>query len=127
MRGGALTWGERLRVEMPLDAGGLRMPLMLAEIGWMLMGLVDTVMVGRLPDAAVAMGAVALAQVLHNTLVYGLGGVLMALDTVVSQAHGAGKIEEAGRWLLAWVAGGVRDRGVPGGVPACWRRSGCGM
>ena len=99
MRGGGVTRWERLRVEMPL-MWRIALPLMLAEIGWMLMGLVDTVMVGRLPDAAVAMGAVALAQVLHNTLVYGVGGILLALDAVVSRAHGAGRMEEAGRWLL---------------------------
>ena len=78
----------------------LALPLIAAEVGWMLMGLVDTVMVGRLPDAAVAIGAVALAQVLFNTLAIGLGCVLLALDTVVAQAHGAGEIDEAGQWFV---------------------------
>ena len=78
----------------------LALPLVLAEVGWMLMGLVDTVMVGRVPDAAVAIGAVALAQVLFNTMAIGLGCILLALDTVVAQAHGAGEIEEAGQWFV---------------------------
>ncbi len=78
----------------------IALPLVAAEIGWMLMGLVDTMMVGRLPDAAVAMSAVALAQILFNTVAFGLGGILLGLDTVVSQAHGAGKLDEANRWLV---------------------------
>ncbi len=81
----------------------LALPLVLAEVGWMLMGLVDTVMVGRLPNAAVAIGAVALAQVLFNTLAIGLGCILLALDTVVAQAHGAGELAEAGRWFVQGV------------------------
>ena len=78
----------------------IALPLVLAEIGWMLMGLVDTMMVGRLPSAAVAMSAVALAQILFNTVAFGLAGILLGLDTVISQAHGAGKLDEANRWLI---------------------------
>ncbi len=78
----------------------LALPLVAAEIGWMTMGLVDTMMVGRLPDAAVAMSSVALAQILFNTVAFGLGGILLGLDTVIAQAHGAGKLHEANRWLV---------------------------
>src|SRR5690242_15253179 len=46
----------------------LAVPLVLAEIGWMAMGIVDTMMVGRLPDSAVAIGAVSLATVLFYTI-----------------------------------------------------------
>lgn len=81
----------------------IALPLVLAEIGWMFMGIVDTMMVGRLPDAAVAMSAVALAQILFNTIAFGLGGILLGLDTVVSQAQGAGEIDEANRWLVQGV------------------------
>ena len=77
----------------------IALPLVTAELGWMLMGLVDTVMVGRLPNAAVAMSSVALAQILYNTLAFGLGGVLLGLDAVIAQAHGAGRLDEANRWL----------------------------
>ena len=31
----------------------IAIPLALAELGWMSMGVVDTIMVGRLPDSAV--------------------------------------------------------------------------
>lgn len=77
----------------------IALPLVTAELGWMMMGLVDTVMVGRLPNAAIAMSSVALAQILYNTLAFGIGGVLLGLDTVIAQAHGAGRLEEANRWL----------------------------
>ena len=78
----------------------LALPLVLGELGWMTMGLVDTAMVGRLPDAPTALGAAALAQVLFNTFAIGLGGILLGLDTVIAQAHGAGKLTEAHRWLV---------------------------
>lgn len=77
----------------------IALPLVTAELGWMMMGLVDTIMVGRLPNAAIAMSSVALAQILYNTLAFGFGGVLLGLDTVITQAHGAGRIDEANRWL----------------------------
>lgn len=77
----------------------MALPLALAEIGWMSMGLVDTVMVGHLRNAPEALSASALAQVLYNALVFGVGGVLLSLDTTVSQAHGAGDIPEANRWM----------------------------
>ena len=35
----------------------IAVPLALAELGWMSMGVVDTIMVGRLPDSAVSIGA----------------------------------------------------------------------
>ncbi len=77
----------------------IALPLVTAELGWMMMGLVDTVMVGRLPNAAIAMSSVALAQIFYNTLAFGLGGILLSLDAVIAQAHGAGHLDEANRWL----------------------------
>ena len=78
----------------------LALPLILAEVGWMFMAVVDTVMVGHLPHPAITISAVALAQVLYNTLAFGIGGILFGLDTYLSQSHGAGKFDEANRWLL---------------------------
>ena len=78
---------------------GIALPLAAAEIGWMSMGLVDTMMVGRLPNAPIAMSAVALAQILYNTLAFGVGGILLGLDTVIAQSHGAGRFKDAHRWL----------------------------
>jgi len=78
----------------------LALPLILAEVGWMFMAVVDTIMVGHLPHPAITISAVALAQVLYNTLAFGIGGILFGLDTYLSQSHGAGELDEANRWLL---------------------------
>jgi multidrug resistance protein, MATE family len=77
----------------------LALPLVFAEIGWMAMGIVDTIMVGHLPNSAVSLGAAALGQVLYHTLAFGFGGVLFGLDTVLSQAFGAKRIDDANRSL----------------------------
>ena len=78
----------------------IALPLVLAEVGWMSMGLVDTIMVGHLPAAAIPLSAAALAQVLYNTFAFGIGGILLGLDTTISQAHGAKDYEAAHRWLF---------------------------
>jgi MATE family multidrug resistance protein len=78
----------------------IALPLALAEVGWMAMGLVDTIMVGHLPHAAVPLSAAALAQVMYNTFAFGIGGILLGLDTTISQAHGAGDYPAAHRWLF---------------------------
>jgi multidrug resistance protein, MATE family len=77
----------------------LALPLIAAELGWMSMGLVDTAMVGRMQNPAVNIAAVALGQVLYNTLAFGIAGILLSLDTYLSQSHGAGRYDEANRWL----------------------------
>ena len=82
----------------------LALPLVLAEVGWMSMGVVDTIMVGHLPRPAITISAAALGQVLYNTLAFGVGGVLLGLDTYISQAHGAGDWDDANKWLLSGVA-----------------------
>jgi multidrug resistance protein, MATE family len=78
----------------------LALPLILAEVGWMAMAIVDTIMVGHVPNPALAISIAALGQVLYNTIAFGLAGVLLGLDTYVSQSHGAGRFDEANRWLL---------------------------
>jgi MATE family multidrug resistance protein len=60
-------------------------------------------MVGHLPRPAVTISAAALGQVLYNTLAFGVGGVLLGLDTYISQAHGAGEWDDANKWLLSGV------------------------
>ena len=78
----------------------LALPLILAELGWMSMGIVDTMMVGHMANPAINIAAAALGQVLYNTLGFGIAGILLGLDTYISQSHGAGKFDEANRWLL---------------------------
>jgi MATE family multidrug resistance protein len=78
----------------------LALPLVLAELGWMSMGIVDTMMVGRLPDSAVAMGAVSLGTGIFMVLALFGEGLLLGLDTLVAQAFGAGKREDCHRSLI---------------------------
>jgi MATE family multidrug resistance protein len=78
----------------------LAIPLVLAELGWMSMAIVDTMMVGRLPNSAVAISAVSLGGILVHTLAFFGGGLLTGLDTLVSQAFGAGQREDCHRSLV---------------------------
>ena len=73
----------------------LALPLIFAELGWMSMGLVDTIMVGRLPDSAIAIGATGLGQSLYHMLAIFGGGLLLGMDTFVSQAHGRNDVRDA--------------------------------
>jgi len=80
----------------------LAVPVVLAEVGWVSMGIVDTVMVGPLGPAAI--GAVGVGSTLFVALaVFGIG-LLLGLDTLVAGAFGAGRIRECHRWLHAGVA-----------------------
>lgn len=75
----------------------LAWPVVLAELGWMLQGVVDVIMVGRL--GPVAIGAVALGNALYYApSLFGLG-LLLGLDTVVSQAYGRRDFDACHRWL----------------------------
>jgi len=84
----------------------LAAPLALTELGWLAMSFVDTVMVGRLPDSAAAIGAVSLG----STLFYAIGlfgsGIMLGMDTVVAQAYGARRLEDCHRsmWNSLYLA-----------------------
>jgi MATE family multidrug resistance protein len=78
----------------------LALPIVLAELGWMAMGVVDLMVVGRLPHSAQAIGAVSIGSVVFYTVgVFGTG-LLLGLDTLVSQAFGAGEIKDCHRSLV---------------------------
>ena len=72
----------------------LALPLILAEIGWMSMVIVDTMMVGRLPYSAEAIGAVSIASSIFIVFAFFGEGLLVGLDTLVSQSFGAGRRED---------------------------------
>jgi multidrug resistance protein, MATE family len=73
-------------------------PVVLAELGWMFMGVVDTIMVGPLGPAAIAAAGVGTS--LHMAFaIFGMG-LLLGLDTLVSQAYGARQTTECHRWLI---------------------------
>jgi multidrug resistance protein, MATE family len=84
----------------------LAVPMALTELGWLAMAFVDTVMVGRLPDSATAIGAVSLGSTLFYTIgVFG-SGIMLGMDTLVAQAYGARKLEECHRtmWNAVYLA-----------------------
>lgn len=85
----------------------LALPVVLAEMGWMTMGMVDTLMVGRLSPEAI--GAVGLGNAIALGICIFAMGLLLGLDTLVSQAFGADDIESCHRWLVHGVvlAGGL--------------------
>ncbi len=65
----------------------LALPVVVVQVGMMAMGVVDSIMVGRISAAALA--GVALGNVYFSAaVVFGMG-VLLALDPLVSQAVGA--------------------------------------
>lgn len=79
-------------------------PLVLGELGWTAMSFIDLIMVGRMHDAAVNMAIAALANIIFNTLAFGVAGTLLGLDTLISQAFGAEDVGAANRWLVQGLA-----------------------
>jgi MATE family multidrug resistance protein len=79
----------------------LAVPVVLSELGWMAQGVVDNIMVGRLGPEAI--GAVSLGNALYYTpSLFGIG-LLLGLDTLVSQAFGRRDHDECHRWLAQGV------------------------
>ena len=75
----------------------LAVPVVLSELGWMLQGVVDNIMVGRLGPQAI--GAVSLGNAVYYTpSLFGIG-LLLGLDTLVSQAYGRRDYDECHRWF----------------------------
>src|SRR5258705_642596 len=72
-------------------------PVAATQIAGMMIGFVDTAMVGRV--SVEALGAVAIANVwIYGTMEFA-AGMVMGLVPIVAQAHGAGEGERAGRAL----------------------------
>jgi multidrug resistance protein, MATE family len=80
-------------------------PVVLAEVGWVTMGIVDTIVVGPLGPAAI--GAVGIGSIMFLALaIFGMG-LLLGLETLVSHAYGAGRLDECHRWLMHGVTLGL--------------------
>jgi MATE family multidrug resistance protein len=79
----------------------LALPLVFAEIGWMAMGVEDTMFVGRV--SAQAIGAVGLGTMLFYGIGIFAGGLLLGLDTLVSQSFGAGDRDDCRHSLISGV------------------------
>jgi MATE family multidrug resistance protein len=80
----------------------LALPMVIAQVGMVSLGVVDTIMVGHLSEDALAAVGVG-SSYTFGTMIFGQG-ILHALDPLVSQAHGAG--DEAAI-ALAWKRGMV--------------------
>src|SRR5215469_9563168 len=79
----------------------LAVPVVLSELGWMAQGVVDNIMVGRIGPAAI--GAVALGNAVYYTpSLFGIG-LLLGLDTLVSQAYGRRDHDACHHWLAQGV------------------------
>ena len=75
----------------------LAAPVVIAELGWMTMGLVDTLMVGRIGPEAI--GAVGMGSTVFIGICIFAMGLLLGMDTLVSQAFGARRLDECHAWL----------------------------
>ena len=79
----------------------LAIPVVLSELGWMAMSIVDTIMVGRLSPAAI--GAVGISSaIFYMPALFGIG-LLLGLDTLVAQAFGRGDFDDCHRALAQGV------------------------
>lgn len=93
------------------DAGSLRevaslaYPLVLAQISITTMGVVDSVIVGRLGPAA--LGAVGLGGMWVWTLTSFFVGTSMGVQTFVAQSHGRGESRQCGDWSWQGLASTV--------------------
>ena len=100
---------RRLTPELRTELGAmcrLAWPVVVSQVGIMLMGVIDTIMLARYSDNALA--AVAAANVLATGIFVVIPmGVLAGMDPVISQAWGAGHVQAAGRTLRRglWLAG----------------------
>lgn len=99
---GAGTFATELKQTM-----SLALPIMVAQVGQMLMGLTDTLIVGRLGVAPLA--AVAFSNTIVITLfVFGIG-MLTSIGVVGAQAHGAGhrQTKQAVLRISVWLSTGL--------------------
>jgi MATE family multidrug resistance protein len=76
----------------------LAAPLALAELGWMFMGIVDTMMAGPLGPASVGTGS--LGNMIFFPIAICGTGMLLGMDTLVAQAFGADDVEDTRRTLV---------------------------
>jgi len=76
----------------------IAVPVVMAELGWMTMGVVDTVMVGPLGPQAISASGV--GNSMHIAFVIFGMATMLGLDTLVSQAYGRKDIRDCHRWFF---------------------------
>ncbi len=72
-------------------------PVVMAEIGWMSMGIVDTIMVGPLGPAAIGAAGMS-SSIFFAVAVFGMG-LMLGVDALVSRSYGANRLDDCVRWL----------------------------
>ncbi len=96
-------WTQELRPTV-----GLALPIMLGQVSQMLMGITDSMMIGRV--GTVELAAASFTGAIFGLIFVGCIGLLQPGSVLVARASGAGRPDEAGVWLrhargLAWAAG----------------------
>ena len=80
----------------------IAVPVVMAELGWMAMGVVDTIMVGPLGPQAIS--AAGVGNSMHIAFaIFGMA-IMLGLDALVSQAYGARDIRECHRLFFDGLA-----------------------
>jgi MATE family multidrug resistance protein len=92
----------------------LALPMVVGQVSQMLLGLVDSIMIGQLGAVPLAASAFA-GGVFMLFFMVGIG-LLLPVALLVSRAHGAGRAGEVARWLhhgtVLALLGGVVEVGV---------------
>ncbi len=83
---------------------GLALPLVVTQLAQMGLGVLDTIMAGRV--SSVELAGVALGGVVFWPILMLIAGVIMAITPTVSQLHGGGRVREAGAVVrqALWIA-----------------------
>ncbi len=100
--GGGLPLGRMNRRTLAGVISGLAVPVVLANLSQTLMGLVDTLMVGRLGTEPLA--AVGIATLLFSALAMSLKQADVATQTITAHRVGAGRDDEVGSVLATAIA-----------------------
>lgn len=90
----ALAFRRELKVTTRLGA-----PLAFGELGWMSTYIVDAIMIGRMPHAALSISASSLGNTIYYAIVFCAIGMLTGLETITAQAFGRDDREECVRAL----------------------------
>lgn len=77
----------------------LAIPLVVAEIGWILMQFVDLAMIGR--TGATSIAAVSVGNAVFIMFAIIGEGMFLGLDALISQRYGAGRLDDCHRTLFA--------------------------
>lgn len=86
------SWAEETKRTLKLA-----LPVIIAEIGWMAMGVADILLVSHLGPEAIGATGIG-SNVSFTFAIFGMG-LMLGLDTLVSQAYGSGDLPSARQWL----------------------------